>query len=592
MKLAIFVVTTAFCSFIAESQSLSFFKTLPGSSGLKPLLVDGSGVYSFDDKFRKFDRDGTLIWSREYGSGETVAWLASSGTGLYAAGHIPTKAPTGFIDAFVRLYDIQGGEVWNRQFGFPNSQTISRAIAADPSGVYVSASINTNGATGSLLRKYDVLGNELWSKRFEDPDFGSGALASDSSGVYDFNGRSLRKHSTGGTEVWSRKLDVAAYDMKANNTGIYLTGFDSKKKDYFLTRYNTNGDELWIRYGQSGWIAVDSNSVYVTASTPTREAGQCAAGLDDVFVVRYDLDGKILWTRQFGTYAIEYPRAISADSNGLFIAGFGSEGSFLAKLDPAPLAVSLSEPLIRNECIVNAASYVGGAVSPGEIVTIFGTAIGPSQPVSARSDRALATTLAETRILFDGLPAPLLFTSSEQVGAVVPNAVANKSSVGIQVESRGVLSKSVTIPVLKAHPGIFSLNASGEGQAAVLNQDGTLNTVANPARSGSMISIFATGGGETNPATADGQIVANLPPKLKSSAIVTFHHLAPGAEDFPEVDATYAGAVSGLVAGLTQVNVRIPDSVATGNWFIQLAILDGQWSAASPPMVKIAVAGK
>ena len=593
MKNLGFMIAVGVCSMIMEGQSLSFFKTLPGSSGGSPILVDGSGVYSLSDKFRRYDREGALIWSREYRSGETVAWLASSSAGLYAAGHIPPRSPAVLIDAFVRLYNLQGDEVWNRQFGFPNSRTINRAIAADPSGVYVAGDINTNGVTSSFLRKYDAAGTELWAKRFEDPEFGASALTTDSNGVYVFNGRSMRKYSASGTEVWNRKLDggIQAYDMKANDTGIYLTGFDANKKDYFLARYNANGDELWIRYGQSGWVALDANSVYVTASTPNREPGQCSAGSDDVFVVRYDFDGKILWTRQFGTPGAEYPRTISADSNSLFVAGFGPDGSFLAKLDPAPLAVSTSEPRIRNECIVNAASYVGGAVSPGEIVTIFGMNIGPVQPVTARSDRALGTTLAETRILFDGVPAPLLYTSSEQVGVVVPNSVLSKSLVAIQVEYRGALSKSVTLPVFKAHPGIFSLDASGEGQAAVLNQDGTLNTPANPARSGSMISIFATGGGETNPITPDGQIVANPTPKLKNSAIVKFHHLAPGAEDFPEVKATYAGAVSGFVAGLTQINVRVPDSVASGNWFIQLTILDGPWSVDSPPMVKIAVSG-
>lgn len=100
------------------------------------------------------------------------------------------------------------------------------------------------------------------------------------------------------------------------------------------------------------------------------------------------------------------------------------------------MAASTSEPLIRNECVVNGASYVGGAVSPGEIVTIFGSAIGPAQIVAARGDRKLETVLAETRVFFDGIPAPLLYTSAEQVSAVVPNAVADKSSVGIQVEFR------------------------------------------------------------------------------------------------------------------------------------------------------------
>ena len=165
---------------------------------------------------------------------------------------------------------------------------------------------------------------------------------------------------------------------------------------------------------------------------------------------------------------------------------------------------------------------MGGAVSPGEIVRILGTAIGPSAPVSARSieGRPFDTILAETRVLFGGVAAPLLEVSSGQVTAIAPNAVAGRSSVEIQVEYRGVRSNAVTLPVLQAHPGIFGLDSSGWG--AVRNQDGTVNSPENPARRGSTVSIYGTGGGETDPVTADGQVVGNSPPRLKNSVVVSF----------------------------------------------------------------------
>ncbi len=570
----------------AEGQTLSFFKALPGSNNSYAMLVDASGVYSFDDRFRKYDRDGVALWSREYPGGQTVAWLASSGAGLYAAGHLPANSPVGFTDAFVRLYDLQGNVVWNRQFGFANSSTINRAIAADASGVYVAGTVHANGPLSHYLRMYDDRGTELWTKRFEDPDFGFAALASDSTGVYVRGGRSFRKYNASGTEVWSRKLDAgsAVYDMKANATGVYLTGYNSSNR-YFLSRYDSSGSEVWTRYGQSGWVALDANSVYVTAAT-TREPGQCASGSEDVFVIRYDLDGKILWTRQFGTYRTDYPRAIASDLNGVFVAGsvFGALGGgsfpFLAKLEPASVTASTSEPRIRNECVVNAASYVGGAVSPGEILTIFGTALGPSRLLAARGERAFGTELGETRVLFDSIPAPLLYTSSGQVGVVVPNSVANQSLVGIQVEYRGVLSNTVTLPVLEAHPGIFSLDASGSGQAAVLNEDKTLNSAANPAKRGSIISIFATGGGETNPVTADGQIIGNATP-LKAAASVFFGY-DPIADDSIIASASYAGAVPGSVAGLLQVNVRLPETLPVGTSWLGLSIHSAAESGLSP----------
>jgi uncharacterized protein (TIGR03437 family) len=81
-----------------------------------------------------------------------------------------------------------------------------------------------------------------------------------------------------------------------------------------------------------------------------------------------------------------------------------------------PVPVPPSEPQIRNECVVNAASEVGGAVSPGEIVTIFGSGMGPVDTVfaSLSEDRTLPTVIAQTRVLFGGVaaPLPLQFTSN------------------------------------------------------------------------------------------------------------------------------------------------------------------------------------
>src|SRR6185369_4403762 len=156
--------------------------------------------------------------------------------------------------------------------------------------------------------------------------------------------------------------------------------------------------------------------------------------------------------------------------------------ALLARIEKALVTLPATRPHIYWECVVNAASYVGGGVAPGEIVTIFGAAMGPSELVRLRvaEDSRLATTLAETRILFDGVPAPLLYVSDRQSSAIVPYAVAGRPSVDVQVEYRGVRSDAVTAPVLASRPGIFSLDGSGRGQGAILNEDGSVNSPSNP----------------------------------------------------------------------------------------------------------------
>lgn len=218
--------------------------------------------------------------------------------------------------------------------------------------------------------------------------------------------------------------------------------------------------------------------------------------------------------------------------------------------------------------MVNAGSYVGGGVAPGEIVTLFGSAMGPPELVRLRltEDRRLATALADTRILFNGVPAPLVYVSDKQSSAIVPYAVAGRSSVDVQVEYRGVRSGVVTMPVLPSRPGIFTQDGAGRGQGAILNEDGSLNSPSNPARRGSLISIFATGGGEAAPGVVDGQILGDITPRTSLPVSIFFdlgnnEHLVQQKQG----EVLYAGGVPGSVAGLLQVNVRVPaNAVDTG----------------------------
>jgi len=235
--------------------------------------------------------------------------------------------------------------------------------------------------------------------------------------------------------------------------------------------------------------------------------------------------------------------------------------------------------------VVNAASYVGGGVAPGEIVTIFGSAMGPSELVRLRlaEDRTLATTLADTRILFNGAPAPLLYVSDKQSSAIVPYAVAGRPSVGVQVEYKGVRSDVITMPVLASRPGIFTLDASGGGQGAVLNEDGSLNSPANPAQRGSIVTVYATGGGEAAPGIVDGQILSDVVPRTSLPVSALFYvglqeGLGVAAK---QGEVLYAGGVSGSVAGLLQVNVRVPpDRVAgvAGDAVPFLLIVGSHWT--------------
>ncbi len=208
--------------------------------------------------------------------------------------------------------------------------------------------------------------------------------------------------------------------------------------------------------------------------------------------------------------------------------------------------------------VVNSASYALTALSPGEIVTIFGTGLGPQTLVTGTTtaDGFVSTTLARTRVLFDGIPAPIIYVSDRQTSAIVPYEVAGNTSTRLQVEYQGVASEASTANVTDAAPGVYTANASGRGPGAILNQDYTLNSDANPALPGSVVILYATGEGETTPGGVNGKIALDTLPKPKAPVSVTVGGLP--------AQVLYAGAAPGIVAGGMQINLRLPDGVSGG----------------------------
>jgi uncharacterized protein (TIGR03437 family) len=231
--------------------------------------------------------------------------------------------------------------------------------------------------------------------------------------------------------------------------------------------------------------------------------------------------------------------------------------------------------------VLNSASFVAGPVAPGEIVTIFGASLGVPGGATLQlsaDQKTVTTTLSGTQVLFDGTPAPLIYAAPNQVSAIVPYALAGKTSTQLQVQYQGSASNAVTLIVSPSSPALFSLDASGSGPGAILNQDGTLNSSTNPAAKGSIVVLFATGEGQTNPAGTDG-LLAIAPTLPKPVAPVTV--MVGGTR----ATVLYAGAAPGLTAGVMQVNVQLPANVPTGAVPVVLQV--GQ--TASPATVTVAV---
>ena len=243
--------------------------------------------------------------------------------------------------------------------------------------------------------------------------------------------------------------------------------------------------------------------------------------------------------------ALNSPTGLAVDASGnIWIADTGNNR--IRKLVRAAVASPSVAPL----AIVNAASMLAGPVAPGEIVSIFGSGIGPATAVSGALDASgvLAGSLAETQVLFDGVAAPLLYVHDTQINAQTPYKIAGKSTVTVEVFYKGESRGSVSVPTAASAPGIFT-TGGGTGPAAAVNQDGTLNSAAHPAPRGSVVTFYATGEGVTLPAGADGKSPATSFPKPVLPVTLS-------VGGYP-AQILFAGEASSF-AGLMEIKARLP----------------------------------
>jgi uncharacterized protein (TIGR03437 family) len=235
-------------------------------------------------------------------------------------------------------------------------------------------------------------------------------------------------------------------------------------------------------------------------------------------------------------------------------------GGLTPLLIPVALVVGSSGGVPTIQTLINAASGSSGAVAPGEIVAIFGDNLGPvaGASFSLSASDTVPTTLGGTQVMFDNVAVPLFYSSNGQVNALVPFDVASEKSTVLKVTFSGQTSAAMTLPVQVTLPGLFTDNASGTGEGAILNSDNTVNSASKPAQPGLPIQLFGTGGGVTNPPSVDGAlnpVTAQLGSLQASTSV-----LIGGQPALVQ----YAGPAPGLVAGVYQINVVVPSSTPSG----------------------------
>ncbi len=231
---------------------------------------------------------------------------------------------------------------------------------------------------------------------------------------------------------------------------------------------------------------------------------------------------------------------VPSGSNQLYV--YGATSSSPVSINPVVTSIS------------NVASYAEGAIAPGEMLAIQGTNLGPANLVvnTIPADGTMSASLAGTQVLFNGVPGPVFYTSSNIATAIVPYSVAGASSVKVKVLYNEKESAETTLALVPAAPGLFSADSSGSGPGSILNADYTLNTEENPASAGDIVVLYGTGGGLTSSPATDGAITGSAMPVAETT--VTINGVP--------AEVLYAGNAGGIVAGIIQLNIRLPKGIS------------------------------
>ena len=229
----------------------------------------------------------------------------------------------------------------------------------------------------------------------------------------------------------------------------------------------------------------------------------------------------------------------------------------------------------------NASMQETGFVASGEVVSLAGLRLGVGQPVQHQivSGKPLPEELGGVHVSFDGTPAPVLYVSQTEVRAIVPRSVTGKDKVTIQMDVDGEAANPFEIKIAPAVPGLYTMTGTGTGQVAALNQDGSLNSESHPAARGSVVSLFITGQGRTEPELGDEELpsLQALPKPVLPVSVTIGDRTAEVAE------AQSAPGVPGTI----QIGVRVPIDAPAGKT-VPVIVMVGD--ASSQPGTTVVIA--
>ena len=480
-----------------------FFHALINYPSNKPTAPTASTLYSPEGL--AVDSNGNL-------------WVADSGNGRVLRFPQPFKQPAGAMEAATVVL----GQAYYTQ------------VVTDPT-----ASTMRSPYGLALTQEGDVLASDQFHNRillFHKPqggDFSDGQPAASVIGQPDFT-------SVIGNNPSAGSGGLAGPHMIATDTG----------------------DQLYVADTGNSRVAI-YRDIPTAGSNPT--VSIAISGLNQPTGVAVNAATREIWVAN--TLANNIIRFPNYDQ---ILIGNGTPTETIVDFEPLAIALDTAgNPIVAdadNRVVfyypalglgnANAANYFH-RYAPGMLDSLFGTF---GKASGAAAALPLATTLADTQVLVNGVAAPLLYVSPTQINLQIPMATPTgpQDFEVLQVSTNQVLSDGL-YSVEQSSPGFFSLDRSGTGPlAAINNDDGKPNSSTDPVKAGHFISLFGTGQGVVNGAPPDGSPATGAVPTSQQPQVY-----AGGTDFLPPSAVTYSGLAPGFV-GLWQINIQIPTNAAPG----------------------------
>ncbi len=392
----------------------------------------------------------------------------------------------------------------------------------------------------------------------------------DDTWAFDLANNSWRNLTPSGTKPFRRCLHHAVYDAERSQMLIFggcASGFGPcPLGDLWAFDLNTN---TWSE--RTGQVKPPPRTHYGMVFDDTRQqlvifGGQGNGSLNDTW--EFDANRRE-WREAALQGAPPAGRSrhqsafASGEKTAFFFGGTKNTGERTSELwmMGAPPAAASTVPRFTQEGVTSVFSPEGAPVSPGQLVSIFGTGLGPTEGLSFALDPVtglLPSSGSGVSVTWNGVASPLVFARADQLNVQVPYELSGSGEARLVVSVNGQAASAVTLPVSPTRPVLFP---------GAWNQDGTLNSATNPAKPGDVIVLYATGQGITVPASQTGSRPKNGFPEPAAATSLTI-----GGET---AEMLFRGQAPDTV-GLMQINVRVPRGTGAGQQPVVLKLGDRQ----------------